>query len=183
MYTQVDTYRGRVLHIEGRLLRLRKWDKIPKDAQEKGVKEVYEGWIALPLRGSHPVCVLFPILPEGLEPAEQVDRDVSFDGYLICLYRYRSGKGDLDTPLLIGPSVRLTSAPAEVPTVSVVSPSLLYGFAGFVALVALLVGGLSWWFRRGDRRVREHLDKLREAKALEMLEGDPEPPANGDKAV
>ncbi len=178
LYTEIWKYRGKVIHLEGRLKRLRKYDA-PRAAQAKGVKNVFEGWVFLPTTGSHPVCVLFPLLPEGLKPAENMDRVVSFDGYAIFLFRYRSGDGDKKTPLLIAPTLKLLDRATHVEgkNISGMSPSLLYLFVGFVVGVAVLVIGLSWWLRRGDQQVREHLARLRAERTAEMLEDDGPKPA------
>jgi hypothetical protein len=174
MYSQTDRYRGKVIHLEGQLHRVVKYDEVPRGARDRGVLELYEGWIFLPTVKSRPVCVIFPILPEGLEPADRMNRRVAFDGYLIYLYRYRSARDrdpDLDTPLLIGPTVRLE---AEPPTADrpLASPALIIGFISFVAAVVLLVVGLSWWFRRGDRQVRDHLTRMQAQRTVQMLEDD-----------
>jgi hypothetical protein len=179
MYTQTDKYRGKVIHLEGQLRRVRKYDNVPQGARDKGVLELYEGWIQLPTLKSHPVCVVFPILPDGLKPAEHMNRWVAFDGYLIYLYRYRSGKDqDLNTPLLIGPTVRME---AEAPAAErpLLSPTLIYVFVGFVAAVVMVVVGLSWWFRRGDQRVRDHLARMRAQRTVEMLDDDRAGEGNG----
>jgi hypothetical protein len=168
MYHEPWKYRGKVVHIEGHLKILRKWDA-PIAAQAEGVRHVYEGWIFTRTRGAHPVCVLFPVLPDGLKPDEELERWVQFDGYLIAKYRYRAIRGDRDTLLLIGPTVKLAAQP-PVADKPLVSPALLYGFVGFVVVVGVLVVGLSWWFRRGDQRVRRHLAEIQAQRSVEMLE-------------
>jgi hypothetical protein len=118
--------------------------------------------------------VLFPILAKGLEPADHMDRPVEFDGYLIYLYRYRSGRGDLNTPLLIGPTVKLRAAVGGDRPRVVVPPEILYIVVGFMGTVVLVVLGLSWWFRRGDRKIRDHLAQRRAANALDLPAPGPE---------
>jgi len=185
MYTQTDKYRGKVIHLEGRLGMLRKYDNVPPGARDKGVLELYEGWIFLPTMKSHPACVVFPILPEGLRPFEAgqpgAGRRVAFDGYLIYLYRYTSGKEkDLNTPFLIGPTVKLLGPAPAADDKPMVSPRLLYGFVIFVGVVVLVVIGLSWWFRRGDQRVRKHLAEIQAQRSVEMLENDMGRPKEGN---
>jgi hypothetical protein len=182
MYRETSKFRGKILHVEGHLKLLRKWDATVA-AQAQGVRHVYEGWIHTQTRGAHPVCVLFPVLPEGLKPAEagKIDRWVEFDGYLISLFRYTTtGRGERDTPLLIGPTLKLGDQPPVADEKPLVSPALLYGFVSFVIVVAGLVAGLSWWFRRGDQRVRRHLDEIRAQRTVEMLENDLDNPKEGN---
>jgi hypothetical protein len=131
--------------------------------------------------------VLFPLLPDKLAPSEEMDLGVKFDGYLIYLYRYHAAKGNLKTPLLIGPTVQVANqAPAADRSPSPVSGGLLYLIFGFLGLVVLLVVGLSWWFRRGDRKVRDHLAQLRAQRTIEMLDQEQavdRPESNGAQEV
>ena len=92
LYNETWKYRGKVVPVKGYLKRLRKYDA-PVAARAQGVKFVYEGWIALPTYKTHPLCVLFPVLPDRLKPAENMNTWVEFNGYVINLYKYKSGKG------------------------------------------------------------------------------------------
>jgi hypothetical protein len=179
MYRETAKFRGKVLHVEGHMKLLRKYDA-PIAAQDQGVRYVYEGWIATETRGAHPVCVLFPVLPDGLKPAEKMDRWVQFDGYLISKLRYKAIRGDRNTPLLIGPTVKLGAQPPAADDKPLVSPAILYGFISFVVVVAVFVVGLSWWFRRGDQKVRRHLDEIRAQRTVEMLENELDHPKEGN---
>jgi hypothetical protein len=180
MYREPAKHRGKVLHVEGHLKRLRKWDA-PLAAQVEGVRYVHEGWIFTQTRGAHPVCVLVPVLPDGLKPSEdKLERWVQFDGYLISKMRYRAQKGDRETPVLIGPTLKLGDQPPVAADRPMISPALLYGFVSFVIVVVALVVSLSWWFRRGDQRVRRHLADLRAQRTIEMLENGPHEPEEGN---
>jgi len=174
LYNETWKYRGKVIPVKGHLMRLREYDA-PKAAQALGVKKIYEGWIAPPTYRSHPLCVLFPVLPDGLKPAEKMNTWVEFNGYVINLYRYTSGREDtkgklqpLNTVLMIGPTLKLAQAPRA--SGSIISPALLYGFVGFVCVVAVFVVCLNLWFRKGDQRVRDRLAQLQAQRAVEMLE-------------
>jgi len=170
MYRDTWKHRGKIVHVEGHLRLLRKWDA-PIAAQAQGVRYVYEGWIFTSTRGAHPICILVPVLPEGLKPEEEkMDRWAQFDGYLISRLRYRAIRGDRDTPLLIGPTLKVGGQAPVTEEKPLVSPGLLYGFVSFVVVVGVLVVGLSWWFRRGDQRVRRHLAQIQAQRTVEMLE-------------
>ena len=177
MYNEIWKYRGKVVPVKGHLKRLYERD-VPKATREAfGIKSMYEGWIAMPTYGTHPICVWFPILPEGLKPAEKMNTWVEFNGYVINLYRYTTGEKNAKgqnltrkTPLLIGPTVKLAQAPPPEPAGSIITPALLYGFLGFVCVVALLVFCLHMWFRKGDQRIRDRLAQLQAQRAVEMLE-------------
>jgi hypothetical protein len=163
-------FRGKVVHLEGRLRRLRRFDA-PSQAQAEGVRYAYEGWIMGPTRGSTPFCVVVPVLPEGLEPAESMDRYVKFDGYFLNRFKYLSGESkEKESFLFIGPSVAPTKAPPRAPGSPLIAPWLLYAFVGFLITMVVMILVLSWWFRRGDLKIRARLDELQAARAMEMLE-------------
>lgn len=174
LYNETWKYRGKVIPVKGHLMRLREYDA-PIAAKAQGVRKIYEGWIAPPTHRSHPICVLFPVLPDSLKPAEKMDTWVEFNGYVINLYRYTSGRVDakgnlqpLNTVLMIGPTVKLAQAPPQ--SGSIFSPTLLYGFVGFVGVVVLFIICLNLWFRKGDQRVKDRLAQLQAQRAVEMLE-------------
>ncbi len=176
LYNEIWRYRGKVINVKGHLKSLERFPA-PIAAQAQGVKYVYEGWIALPAFKKPPICVIFPVLPDGLEPAESMNTWVEFNGYVINLFRYKTRMKDakgqllsLDTPFLIGPTVTLGQAPPPPPSGSIFSPALLYGFVGFVCVVVLFVICLNIWFRKGDQRVRDRLAQLQAQRTVEMLE-------------
>jgi len=157
-------YKLDLVKFEGRLVMLSKMK--PGDRLlAAGVETAYEGWL-VPKdepRGN-PVCVVFTDPPEGVEPAGRVNKWVSFAGYSFKLLRYKSGERDKEdpsknvtkrAPLLLGRAVIGRSDP-DAPA------SLSWGaFANTVTLSVLgllaAVGGLTWWYRRGDRRARQEV--------------------------
>lgn len=160
---------------EGRLLRV---VKTPATGPlvAAGVPHLYEAWVVpqdeLRLK-ANPVCVLVSEIPDALVPAVETTEQapplnhwVTVAGYSFKLLRYVSKEADdanpglnktKRAPLLIGRT--LTVHPAEatdawsrgfVPAVTV----------GFLVLLGT-AGGLTWWFRRGDRRVRAEIAAAR----------------------
>jgi len=158
LFEEPARHRGQVVHIEGRLKRLRQFDA-PALAAAQGVPVIYEGWIFDDAYFSNPYCVLVTNLPAGLQPAERMELLVAFDGYFFKRYRYKAGDGWRDAPLLIGHSLRLRPAPGPTPADSfsqVFLPAFLGLLGGSVALAVFL----GWWFRRGDRLVRARLGSV-----------------------
>ena len=159
LWEQPGDYRGQVIHVEGRLKRLRQFDA-PRPAAAEGVAIVYEGWIFAEEYFSNPYCVLVTQLPPGLGPAEKMERQATFDGYFFKRYRYRAGDGLREAPLLIGRTLAMRdAAPADS------SPSLSQSFLllllAFFAGVVICVVILSLWMRRGDRQVQARLARTR----------------------
>jgi hypothetical protein len=167
-------YRGDVIHVEGRLKLLRRFN--PPAAVAERMSDFYEGWIFGKERGSLPVCVIFSELPKGLSVAEKMEVPVAFDGYFFKRYRYKatdSGHNQArEAPLLIGRTIILTGTAVVASDDSEIwwtTPMLilLYGLTfGTVGLAA----GLTWWFRRGDQNVRTRVAGVLTAPFPDMVE-------------
>jgi hypothetical protein len=168
LWEEPEKYRGQVVHIAGRLKRLRQFDT-SDFARQRGLKVVYEGWIYGDEYFSNPYCVLFTELPTGVQIGESVEYRVAFDGYFFKRYRYEAGDGWREAPLLIGRSVRLReelAAPSAEGS-EAVSDFLVPAFLTVVLATAVLGIGLAWWFRRGDQRVQARLSQARLAGFVE----------------
>jgi hypothetical protein len=155
-----NDYRGDVVHVEGRLKRVRRFN--PPIATDN-IRDLYEGWMFVRERGADPVCLLFTELPEGLSVADKMEAKVAFDGYFFKRYRFKtadSGPNQArEAPLLIGRSLILLGTPVVSTKDSSDgdSSAILIGFLGMVAMTVTLALGLTWWFRRSDRHVRARL--------------------------
>jgi hypothetical protein len=148
-----NDYRGDVVHVEGRLKRVRRFN--PPIAADN-VRDLYEGWIFIHERGAEPVCLLFTELPQGLQVADTMEVKVNFDGYFFKRYRYKAADNNpnqaREAPLLIGRTVSLLEAPlAATENDKGGDNSAL--LVAFMAVVVLTVG----WFRRSDKRVRSRI--------------------------
>jgi hypothetical protein len=163
LFEQPSRYRGDVIHIEGRLRLVTRYDA-PLMAAQAGVAHLYEGWIQ-DERTSNPYCVILTELPPGVQLGN-VDYPIAFDGYFFKRYRYKavdSVKANQfrEAPLLIGRTVALRQV-----ALAVEEPGphwagwLLPGFMLLLAGSALLTVVLLWWFRREDRKVRERVAAL-----------------------
>lgn len=173
LWSEPDFYRGKVIPVQGRLKRLRQHEATDR-ARSEGVQTVYEGWIFGPTRGSTPFWVMFTILPDGLQPAEDMDRHVEFYGYFLKKMRYPTSdkKGIVEAPFLIGPTVILTTPPAAAPAEQSgsVPIHLFFVAVGLVGSVTAVLVFLSWWFKRGDRVMQDKLLKMRLEQAQQMVE-------------
>jgi hypothetical protein len=161
LFEEPEKYRGQVVHIEGRLLRLHKFDA-PQLAAREGVPVLYEGWVFGDTYFSNPYCVIVTDVPEWMKPGDRTDYPVAFDGYFFKRYRYKAGDGLRDAPLLIGRTFVERSYPLTPESTGAFTGALLPLFLALLVGTALLVIGLGWWFRRGDRQVRARLSSARE---------------------
>jgi hypothetical protein len=160
MGSDAPRFRGEVVHVEGRLKRLR--DIGPTTAlRAEGIEHLYEGWIFSDLYAGYAYCVLFTELPADLAVAESLDRRVSFDGYFYKVYRYRAGDGVRRSPLLIGRTIKMPPV-AEGPTPLSSEGGRSLQLIGVVTLVSLaLLALIALGFRWADRRIRQRIAAAR----------------------
>lgn len=152
-------YRGEVVHVEGRLKRIR--DLGPTKALEAdGVKNLYEAWIFSNLYREYSYCVLFSELPPGLTVSERLDVPVTFDGYFFKNYRFAAGDGPRRAPLLIGRTIDVVAAPSK-PTLLDEMTRSLPSILTVLLVVIGLGGGLVLWMRAADRRTKARIEKAR----------------------
>lgn len=160
-------YKLDLIYFEGRLMRLRA-DKAPRLLRDAGVPEYYEGWLVpnnQPPGQAHPICIIITELPEGLEPAMTMNRQVTFAGYFFKRLHYQSGYRDPVTqkyewrgaPMLIGRSLTVIpeSEYAGGTWGDFFVPAALLGFGAILGTAGLL----SWYFRRGDRQLKQYLSE------------------------
>jgi hypothetical protein len=195
LFNEPEHHRGQVIHLTGRLVRLRRFDP-PPDARGAGVGDLYEGWIMTDRYGENPACVVFTDLPASLKIED--DRrlnieGVSIDGYFYKRYRYKAYDSKKhnefrDAPLLIGHTLRGPFGPgtAAEPPADDWGKNLMFGFLSVVGGAAVGVVGLTFWFRYHDRRVRRRLMASRDMGFVppsppeEFLDESGEAQANGN---
>ncbi len=150
-------FRGEILHIEGRLRRVRKLDAAD-DFHSQGLLCLYEGWIYTDGNGpAYPWCVVFSDLSPHIHVAESMDIRVAFDGFFFKRYRYAAQSGKVrDCLLLIGHSPVTKSVPIAASSYHLPAMVIL-GLAGLIAVIAGMIVGLAWWYRRSDDEVRQRL--------------------------
>lgn len=164
LFEEPEKYRGQVVHFEGRVRRVRRFDP-PKEIKGDvfGINNLYEAWIFDPeIHGANPVCLVFTQLPPGVPVKEDMEIPVAFDAYFFKRYRYKAKDGVHDCPLFIGHTLTVRKVPPAasdgvIRSISSFTTSLVIAvllmFLGTVGLAVLL----SWWYRRGDRRIHRIL--------------------------
>jgi len=168
LFNSPAKYRGQVVHIEGRLRRVTRFDP-PAEATQEGVSDLYEAWIFNGNYGPHPYCVVFTdwpdALPRSLLGKQKVEEHITveFAGYFYKKYRYKAADSKTTTareaPLLMGHSLRVVTlgAPADDPGATQWTFGLLYLVVGLFIATVGLVAGLTFYFRRADEKLRQRL--------------------------
>ena len=173
LWNEPKIHRGKVIPVQGRLVRIRKYEA-PWPAKREGIQHVYEGWLYGDTKNSTPYCVIFTVPPEGVQVAETLRRQASFEGYFLGRFKFRVGavgdQRDIDIPLFIGPTIHVAQ---ELPPAIDDTPFSLIVLIGVVALLVGLVAvicAISWWFRKGDSAIQAKLAVRKEQETLAMME-------------
>ncbi|MGE3809349.1 MAG: hypothetical protein AB7K24_32185, partial [Gemmataceae bacterium] len=97
--TEAKKQRGQVVHVQGTVRQLRRFDKLDPVIQKQGVNAYFQCWMFDPQRfGLNPVCVVFTELPEGFRVGDTFEQ-ASFDGYFFKMMEYQPQRY---APVLIG---------------------------------------------------------------------------------
>jgi hypothetical protein len=165
-FEEPDVYRGTVVHIEGKLRRINRYNP-PPEAADAGVNDLYEAWIFSEFLGTSPYCAVFTEWPAGL-PRDLLGKGkindtyvVRMDGYFYKKFGYQSNDGGQthrQAPLVIGHALLYDAGPAESSPsgggwVGAIATGILAVFGAFVCAVV----AVTWWFRRGDNTIRRRL--------------------------
>lgn len=175
-------YQGEPIRITGRLGRLVKMDA-PSNLWNDGVKTLYEGWVFPDEKdGDNPYCVVFTELPKGIELGERINYPITCDAFFFKLYRYETKERKdnnrrirRDAPMFIARTfavstgARKASDEEDSPFTGTLIPGVLIFVGGLITLFLVL----SWFFRRGDRKVQS---RIRDARTSDFV---PPPPDDG----
>lgn len=143
-----DYYRGRPVHLEGRVRRMTP----ARIGLGDEARDVWEAWLFTPDSRSTPLLVYSLTPPAGMPRGEKIDEAVAVDAYFVRRYAYASIGGESVSVMLMAPRLEWSPpqpAPvrqlhAELQTSTVIGAVLLGG--------ALLAIGL--WYFLSDRRFR-----------------------------
>ena len=162
-------FQFKLLTMEGRLKRLRRVEPT-KPLLAAGFQNLYECWI-FPKNGADPLCLLVSELPVGVEPAMDYTpaKNVTFACYYFKLMQYESAAPNPKdstrnqirrAPLLMGRSLAIEPEPV-IDSGKVWREGFLPGLLAIGGAIVAAVLGLTLWFRRGDRSIRQSLENRR----------------------
>lgn len=157
LWEQPALYRGEVVRVEGRMKRLLAFEA-PEEVRDKGVEQIYEGWIFEQPYGGNPVCVVFTDLPQGMKLGKDVEYFVRFDGYFFKKYRYQAGDATREAPLLIGHAPVLLKPPSPPQGGGLLATRhLAFAFLTMLAGMVVVAFLLVWLYHRAEHKVRRRL--------------------------
>lgn len=162
-----EDVRFELVRLDGRLKRLKRVGTFP-ELQRAGIEQVYEAWV-FPTDKAEPVCVHLTDPPAGIEPADDISpsKSVRVAGYFFKVVAYRSGEPNPKqpeqsltrrAPMLIGRGLEVKADP-PADTAGTWVLTLLPAVLGGAGVLALLIFGLSVWYRRTDAGARRYTDR------------------------
>src|SRR5207253_1029578 len=89
LFNDPITYRGDVVHVEGRLRLLTK-EESPKMLKLADVPYVYFAWVFDDPSGGNPYCIILTEPPANVPLNKKINQAVSFDGYFYMNRHYKA---------------------------------------------------------------------------------------------
>jgi hypothetical protein len=183
-------YLRELLHFEGKMVFLAPF-KPTDNLVAAGISTLYEAWL-YPKGSPELICLVVTEVPKGIEPGENLNVWVSFDAYYFKYMQYQSRQekpkekqtGGADkqqwrrAPLFIGRTFeKIDVVEAEV---SFFSGGMFYGVVGALLVLITVGAALSYWFRRGDRAIKEASHRrIQDGVQFENLTEQSTPPQAG----
>ncbi len=164
-------YRGRLVTVEGELLRLNPMEVPEPLRSEYGLGRLWNAWIAMPDAPKNPVHVIVTGVPQSIPRGSFVESAprVRATGWFLKREAFVTEEDLTRTPLLLGKTVvQLRQPVARVADPAELTPYLV----GFAIAVAGGLAGMLFWFRAADRKfANAHIDHFTTAPegAIEEL--------------
>lgn len=162
-------FRGRLVTVEGELLRLLPFDVPEPMRSEYGLARLWDAWVAMPDAPKRPLHIVLATVPKSLPVASGIEAPprVRVTGWFFkreAVLVDGEKEGDVDvtrTPLLLGKTAVLVPEPKVVVGDTEALTRYLIGFAVVIAVVLAI--GL-FWFSRSDKKFGDaHIRHFTEA--------------------
>lgn len=103
LFQHPEAYRGRPVTLHGYFRRLVTYDAGKND---KGIKDLYEGWLYPDDGQSNPTVVVFTEKPQGLPIGGDLAEEITVTGYFLKMYGYQAHDTTRKAPLILAETVR-----------------------------------------------------------------------------
>lgn len=146
LWTEPEQHRGKLIYLKGHLRGLKRFDTTTnKELNRSGVATLYQGDMFTPAAHPKPYIIIVPSVPEGMPLGANLAENVTFAGFFLKLWRYKSAD-DIDraAPLMIGRMITWTPAPR---------PDSRHRLSAYLAIAFVLLvacmGYAVWAINRG----------------------------------
>ena len=154
-----DYYRGRPVHLAGRVRRL-----VPaRIGVGDEARDVWEAWIFTPDSRKTPLLVYALDRPAAMPTGEQIDEAVAVDAYFVRRYAYASVGGESLTVMLMSPRLQW-SPPQPAPVRQLHAELQTSTILGAVLLGSILLAVGLWYFLSDRKFRRSRLHAIGEAR-------------------
>lgn len=175
-YTQIfsdpDFYRGRLITLDGELVKL---TRLPSRENPAKIETVYEGWMINADSGKNPYVFHCLDKPAGLLEGDKLSEKVRITGYFFKRYQYPAKSGlTYAAPLLLAKRIRWFP---PVQRKAAADPRWIPYLLGGIAIVGLsLAGTLSWFIFRDKQRSNAQLKRFTAPPITDFGPIEPPPP-------
>lgn len=150
-YTQIfsdpDFYRGRLITLEGELVKL---SRLPSRDNPAKIETVYEGWMINADSGKNPYVFHCLDKPAGLQEGDKISEKIRVTGYFFKRYQYPAKSGlTYAAPLLMAKRIRWFP---PIQRKAAADPRWIPYLLGGISLVGLSLAGTLCWFMLHERQ-------------------------------
>lgn len=174
-YTQIfsdpDFYRGRLITLEGELVKL---SRLPSRENPAKIETVYEGWMINADSGKNPYVFHCLDKPAGLLEGDKLSEKVRITGYFFKRYQYPAKSGlTYAAPLLLAKRIRWFP---PVQRKAAADPRWIPYLLGGIAIVGLsLAGTLCWFMLRDQQRSNAQFKRFTAPPVTDLGQLEPPP--------
>ncbi len=146
---QMPAYRGRLVRVRGRVLRV---SPISVPENSAGFATYWRCWVQDPA-GTAPIVVYLLELPDGFPIGTNLRESAEFTGIAYKRWAYQAQTGLMVAPVVLAKTVRWTPRPDPPADATVNSAPMLLGIGGVALLSLILVRWVFWGSGRAARRL------------------------------
>lgn len=160
LWNQPEKHRGDAVLLKGHLHKLVKFQvSNDKGINPSGLSVLYEGALVTEASQPYPYIIIVTDVPERIQLGGQISENVTFAGYFLKLWRYKSAtEVDRAAPLMIGRLVSWTPGPKVDTGVELRRSITLVVMVGVLAIGALIWASRMWKARSAGDATEDTTD-------------------------
>jgi hypothetical protein len=140
IWNEPEKFRGELIHLKGYLRGLEPWQATASEQFNPArLQTLYDGYLFTNDSHPNPYVIVLPRVADGMPTGRNITENVTFAGYFLKLWRYKSADGtERAAPLLMGQMITWTPAPQQDRFAHMSS----YLAGAFLILVVSLAGAI-----------------------------------------